>query len=219
MKPGAVEQLLLQHAYFKIKADSSTVDKKPLSVMLVDDETERALLVEQALAQHGYQVVCQLSSTASLRYHVERVQPDIIIIDMDSPDRDTLEHMTVISQHNPRPIVFFANHDDNPDSIKLAIQAGVSAYIVDGLTAKRVKPIIDVAVARFNEFQQLRHQLHNSQSQLAEQQLIDKAKRLLIKKQQMDEAKAFSTLRKLAMDRQQKMADVAKDVIAILEAL
>ena len=187
--------------------------------MLVDDETDRALLVEQTLAQHGYQVVCRLTSTAALRYHVERVQPDIIIIDMDSPDRDTLEHMTVISQHNPRPIVFFAGHDDSQDSIKLAIQAGVSAYIVDGLTAKRVKPIIDVAVARFNEFQQLRQQLHSSQNQLAEQQLIDKAKRLLMKKQQMDEAKAFNTLRKLAMDRQQKMAEVAKDVITILEAL
>ena len=213
---------MLHSRYNKAMADSSTVDKTPLSVMLVDDETDRALLVEQALAQHGYQVVCRLTSTAALRYHVERVQPDIIIIDMDSPDRDTLEHMTVISQHNPRPIVFFAGPNDNPDSadsIKLAIQAGVSAYIVDGLTAKRVKPIIDVAVARFNEFQQLRQQLHSSQNQLAEQQLIDKAKRLLIKKQQMDEAKAFSTLRKLAMDRQQKMAEVAKDVITILEAL
>ncbi|MEN3158457.1 ANTAR domain-containing protein [Alkalimonas sp. NCh-2] len=195
------------------------MERAELSVMLVDDETERAQLLEQALQQHGYQVICRLTSTAALRHHVERLQPDMIIIDMDSPDRDTLEHMAVISQHNPKPIVFFAEQDQDPDNIRLAIQAGVSAYIVDGLTPKRVKPILDVAIARFHEFQQLRQQLASSQTALAEQQLLEKAKRLLIKHRGCTEAEAFQTLRKLAMDRQQKMTEVARDLISLMEVL
>lgn len=189
------------------------ISKNVLSILLVDNQAERAAMVEQALQQGGHQVICQLSSTVSLGYHVERIQPDLIIIDMDSPDRDTLEHMTVVSQHNPKPIVFFANDDQNPDVYRQAIQAGVSAYIVDGLTASRVRPIVEVAIARFEEFQQLRQQLQQSQQQLLEQQLIDQAKRLLIKHQGCNETQAFNAMRKAAMDRQVKLADIARELL------
>ncbi|GGC03775.1 two-component system response regulator [Marinobacterium zhoushanense] len=190
-----------------------------LSVMLVDDETERAAMVEQELQAQGYTVVCRLTTTAALRHHVERVQPDIVIIDMDSPDRDTLEHMSVVNQQNPRPIVFFADKDDNPDNIRAAIKAGVSAYIVDGLKPNRVKPILDVAIARFEEFQSLRSELLQTRTELDDRKVIEKAKGMLMKHQGCDEEQAFRTLRKLAMDRSQKLVDVARSVIKVLEVL
>lgn len=190
-----------------------------LSVMLVDDETERAAMVEQELQAQGYTVVCRLTTTAALRHHVERVQPDIVIIDMDSPDRDTLEHMSVVNQQNPRPIVFFADKDDNPDNIRAAIKAGVSAYIVDGLKPNRVKPILDVAIARFEAFQSLRSELLQTRTELEDRKLIEKAKGMLMKHQSCDEEQAFRTLRKLAMDRSQKLVDVARSVIKVLEVL
>ncbi|KEA64535.1 Response regulator NasT [Marinobacterium lacunae] len=190
-----------------------------LSVMLVDDETERAAMVEQELQAQGYTVVCRLTTTAALRHHVERVQPDIVIIDMDSPDRDTLEHMSVVNQQNPRPIVFFADKDDNPNNIRAAIKAGVSAYIVDGLKPNRVKPILDVAIARFEEFQNLRSELLQTRTELEDRKLIEKAKGMLMKHQGCDEEQAFRTLRKLAMDRSQKLVDVARSVIQVLEVL
>lgn len=190
-----------------------------LSVMLVDDETERAAMVEQELQAQGYTVVCRLTTTAALRHHVERVQPDIVIIDMDSPDRDTLEHMSVVNQHNPRPIVFFADSDDSSDNIRAAIKAGVSAYIVDGLKPNRVKPILDVAIARFEEFQNLRSELLQTKTELDDRKVIEKAKGMLMKHQGCDEEQAFRTLRKLAMDRSQKLVDVARSVIQVLEVL
>lgn len=187
--------------------------------MLVDDETERAAMVEQELQAQGYTVVCRLTTTAALRHHVERVQPDIVIIDMDSPDRDTLEHMSVVNQQNPRPIVFFADKDDNPNNIRAAIKAGVSAYIVDGLKPNRVKPILDVAIARFEEFQSLRSELLQTRTELDDRKLIEKAKGMLMKHQGCDEEQAFRTLRKLAMDRSQKLVDVARSVISVLEVI
>jgi len=195
------------------------VGNEGLSVMLVDDETERAAMVEQELQAQGYTVVCRLTTTAALRHHVERVQPDIVIIDMDSPDRDTLEHMSVVNQQNPRPIVFFADKDDNPDNIRAAIKAGVSAYIVDGLKPNRVKPILDVAIARFEAFQSLRSELLQTRTELEDRKLIEKAKGMLMKHQSCDEEQAFRTLRKLAMDRSQKLVDVARSVIKVLEVL
>lgn len=184
-----------------------------LRVMLIDNEPERASLVCSALESQGYRVISQRASTTGLVAAVARDEPDIVIIDMESPDRDALENMSVLSQHAPRPIVFFASQSGDSETIQAAIRAGVSAYVVDGLQANRVRAVVDVAIARFREFQTLREQLLETRTALEDRKLIERAKGLLMKQQGCDEEQAYSVLRKIAMDRSQRLATVAQDVI------
>lgn len=184
-------------------------------VMLVDNEPERARLVRDALESQGYSVICQRDNTLGLVAAVASQEPDLVIIDMDSPDRDTLDTMAAMSEHAPRPIVFFASGQSDSNTIQDAVRAGVSAYIVDGLEEHRVKPIIDVAIARFHSFQALRHELLETRTALDDRKRVEQAKGLIMKHQGCDEEEAFRTLRKLAMDRSQRLGQVAEDVIAI----
>ncbi|MGH9896766.1 MAG: ANTAR domain-containing response regulator, partial [bacterium] len=126
--------------------------------MVVDECADRALLVERSLAARGHEVVARLRSGAGLREEVMRTEPDVIIIDVDSPDRDILEGMHAINRDHPRPIVVFAEDCDSA-TIETAVRAGVSAYVVDGLNEQRVMPILEVAIARFREFQTMRREL------------------------------------------------------------
>ena len=185
-----------------------------LRVMLVDRDRGRSALLERALTDAGYQVVARLAAGDNLAQRVREVVPDVIIIDMDSPDRDTLEHMHSITREQPRPIVMFAEEDD-AETIAKAVRAGVSASVVDGLSGPRVKPIVDVAIARFREFQALRRELDEVRSTLAERKLVDKAKGIIMKQRGCDEDQAYRALRKLAMDRNQRIADAARDVIGV----
>ncbi|MFQ3231660.1 ANTAR domain-containing response regulator [Reinekea sp.] len=189
-----------------------------LTVMLVDNVPARAAIVEQAMLDNGYRVIRRLESAKHLTVAVNECQPDIVIIDIESPDRDMLENMSRLSKDNPRPIVMFAEEDD-ATHIEAAIRAGVSAYIVDGMHPSRVKPILQVAVARFREFQALRTELETVKLQLEDRKLIEKAKGLIMKHQSCDESAAYKALRKLAMDRSQRMIDVATDVISVMELM
>ena len=186
-----------------------------LKIMLVDDQPARAAILEQALTDAGCTVVARLSSAQGLMKRVEEHQPDAIIIDIESPDRDMLEHMSVLNQHNPKPVIMFSDEDDS-STIEKAIRAGVSAYIVDGLNPKRVKSIMDVAVARFREFQALRGELEKTKNQLADRKLLDEAKSLLMKHKNLSEEEAYHAMRKMAMDRGQRMVDVAKNIISVM---
>ena len=189
---------------------------KRLNVLLIDDEPERVKAIKEALHSLGHHVVCQLPNTANLNKHVEDNHPDIVIIDMDSPNRDTLESMSTMSKNNPRPIVFFAEQQNDRKTMSDAINAGVSAYIADGLQADRVKAIMDTAIAHFDAHSSLRAELEKTKMQLADRKVIEKAKGMLMKHQGCDEKQAFETLRKLAMDRGQKLPDVAQNVIDVL---
>ncbi|APX92213.1 hypothetical protein BWR19_04245 [Halomonas sp. 1513] len=189
-----------------------------LDVLLVDDEEVRAAMVEEALVREGHRVICHLKSPASLNEMVARHQPDVVIIDMESPDRDILDSMTQLNRENPRPVVFFADHHD-PETMQSALKAGVSAYVVDGLAQGRVEPIIEVAIARFEAFQSMRQELDRTRTQLTERKRIERAKGLLMRHQSCDEEQAYQMLRKLAMDRGQRIAEVATSVIDILERL
>lgn len=191
-------------------------DTTQLRVLLVDDNRGRLAILEQALADAGHSVIAKLGTEANLGSEVSRHQPDVIIIDLDSPDRDTLEQMRTISRDQPRPIVMFAE-DDNSGTISQAIKAGVSAYIVDGLSSKRVKPLLEVAIARFREYQALREELAQAKSTLEDRKVIDQAKGLLMQHRGMNENEAYQALRKLAMDQGKKLAEVARNVIAIME--
>jgi len=188
-----------------------------LNVLLIDDQPERISTLRQALDSLGHKVVSQLPSASGLSRHVEQSKPDIVIIDMDSPDRDTLESMAAMSQSHPRPIVFFAEQEQDSSKISAAINAGVSAYIADGVQADRVRPIIETAIAHFHSYQQLRGELERTKDKLNERKVVEKAKGLLMKQHRCDEEQAYTILRNLAMDRSQKLADVAANVIEILE--
>jgi len=186
--------------------------------MLVDNEPARAAIVEQAMTDSGYRVIRRLENAKNLSEAVMESQPDMVIIDIESPDRDMLENMSRLTQDNPRPIVMFAEEDDSKH-VEAAIRAGVSAYVVDGVNSGSVKALLQVAIARFREFHALRSELESVKSQLEDRKLIDKAKGLIMKHQKCDEPAAYQALRKLAMDRSQRMTDVARNIISVMELM
>jgi response regulator NasT len=183
-----------------------------LSVLIVDDSPERADILRTALEQAGYQVAAALESSLALLKAVDSVKPDIIIIDTESPSRDVLEHVVIVSRDQPRPIVMFSS-DDAPESIRDAVRAGVSAYIVDGLSGARVKSIVDVAMARFEEYQRVLGELAEANLKLSERKLVDRAKGILMKNRGLNEEDAYHALRKLAMSNKKRMGEVAQSVI------
>ncbi|HEY3487837.1 MAG TPA: ANTAR domain-containing protein [Gammaproteobacteria bacterium] len=187
-----------------------------LRVLIIDNSPARTAILEEALSDSSYIVVARLTSSANLIIGVEDLKPDIIIIGIESPDRDTLECMQHVTRDNPKPIVMFAEQGGN-DTIQSAIRAGVSAYVIDGLSKNRVKSIMEVAIARFREFQAMQNELTEVKNKLAERRFIEKAKALLIEKHRMTEEEAYSALRKMAMNRNQRIAEVARNVISMLE--
>lgn len=189
-----------------------------LRVLLVEQDPERAVLVRAALGEAGYAVVAQVTNASELLAAVRSAQPDVIIIDRDSPDRDTLEHVCVITRDEPRPIVMFTQ-DKDQTRMRAALKAGVSAYVVDGLAADRVQPIVNVALARFEQWQALRQELDQAQTGLAERKAIDRAKGILMTQRRCSEDEAYRLLRKTAMDRNARLGEVAENVIAMAKLL
>lgn len=183
-----------------------------MRVLVVDESAERADVLRAALLAAGYEVTASLSSPLALLHTIERLRPEVIVIDTDSPSRDVLEHLVVMSQHTPRPVVMFAA-DRAPTTIREATRAGVSAYVVDGLDPSRIRVIVDAAVARFEEMQTLRTQLAEARERLAERKLVERAKGMLMKSRGIDEEAAYALLRKLAMDRQLKLAELARELL------
>ncbi len=183
-----------------------------LRVLVIDETHSRAADVCAALAMAGCQVAAILPTSLDLVEQVEKLTPDIVLIDTDSPSRDTLEHLGVMDERAPRPVIMLA-HDNDRNTIRSAMQAGVSAYIVDGLDPSRVQSVIDVAAATFDTFQGLRRERDEAQRKLADRKTIDRAKGILMKARDMDEDAAYKALRKLAMDRGRTLAAVAQDVI------
>lgn len=193
-------------------------DGRKLRVLLIDRSPGRAAILERALKDAGYAVAAKLAGVTNLYNEVERIEPDVIIIDLESPDRDMLEQMREISRDRPKPVVMFAEDDDS-DTIRQAVKAGVSAYVVDGLSAKRVKPLMEVAIARFREYQALREELLHAKVSLAERKVVEKAKGLLMRRRGMSEDEAYKALRKMAMDGNKRLAEVAENILAVADIL
>ena len=189
-----------------------------MRVLVVDESAERAETLRTALLHAGYEVSASLSSPLALLKTIETLEPDVIVIDTDSPSRDVLEHLVVMSQHTPRPVVMFAA-DRAPATIREATRAGVSAYVVDGLQPERIRPIVEAAVARFQEMQGLRDQLAEANQKLSERKVIERAKGLLMKSRNLDEEAAFAALRKAAMDRNLKLGEVAQRIVDAADLL
>ena len=185
---------------------------KPLRVMLVDDSSDRRAMLDEALSNVGCALVACVSNDANLLAAVESCDPDVILIDVEAPGRDTLESLETVQANIPRPMVMFSQ-DDNDESIRRATRAGVSAYVVDGLQAKRVRPIIDAAVARFQYFNFLEAELRQARNQLTERKDIDRAKGIIMQQRGVSEEVAYQSMRKLAMDSNQKLSQVARSII------
>lgn len=189
-----------------------------MKIMLVDESTERSLFMRLTLERLGHDIVAEIADSGRLYEAVRSHAPDAIIIDTESPSRDTLEHLCMITESCPRPIVMFTE-DAKRESIREAVRAGVTAYIVDGLAAERIEPIIETAVARFEAFQSMQTELAQTRSKLSERKLVERAKGILMKEKSLSEEDAFRMLRKLAMDRSAPMATVAEQVITYARLL
>jgi len=189
-----------------------------LKILVIDELRSRAGDICAGLALAGHQVVAVLASTADLAGEVSRIRPDVILIDTEAPSRDTLEHLATMERDMPRPVIIFAQESDD-ETIRRAIGAGVAAYVVDGLEPSRFKPVIDVAVARFQAHQALKQELHDATKKLSDRKLVDRAKGILMKSRGLDEDAAYVALRRLAMDRSQPLAAAAKDVVDMAKLL
>lgn len=186
--------------------------------MLVDNHLERSAPLKQSLVKAGCEVIAHLNDSANLNDEVGRLKPDVVIIDVDSPSRDTLEHICVMSQNAPRPVVMFT-HDDNSEMIRKATRAGVSAYVVGGLANEQMKPVMDAAIARFEEFRLLREELNVANTKLNERKVIERAKGLLMKQRGIDEEEAYSLLRNMAMSQNIRLATLAEQVVQAAKLL
>lgn len=201
--------------------DVSTLPKhdgEHRKVALVNESVERALLLEQALLEPGYHVVAKLARVRELVDQINVLKPDVIIIDMEQPDHDMLDELRLISRNYPRPILVFAQRSDE-HTIRQAMRIGVSSFVVDGWNSTRVKSLVEIAIARFEENQALREELDQAKITLAERKVIERAKGILMLRRKCDEQQAYGLLRKLAMDRNEKIVEIAHSVLDAAELL
>jgi two-component system, response regulator / RNA-binding antiterminator len=189
-----------------------------LRVLLVDGAADRAAWVKESLEASGFIVMAVLGTGTDLPRLVGDLSPDVIVVDIDSPDRDILEGMRQVALEHRRPVVMFSQ-DGDADMIRASVEAGVAAYVVDGLRPERVKPVVDVAIARFKQFQELYSELDKTKATLAGRKLVERAKGILMKRRHCDEEEAFRLMRKMAMDQKLRLMDVANKIIEAAELL
>lgn len=181
-------------------------------VLIVDAKSERSERLETALRTSGFTVVGSVRDHEDMAETVSRMAPDAIIIDSESPTRDTLEHFAALHRHYPRPMVMFAEHGTTAMT-RAAAQAGVSAYVVEGLSPAMLRSLIDVSILHFQDHSLLQAELERALHSLDERDLVDRAKRLLMQRRQLSESDAYTWLRRMAMNRSQRMAELAQAVI------
>jgi two-component system, response regulator / RNA-binding antiterminator len=191
---------------------------KPLSVLLIDDNPTRAEIVEAGLAAAGYRLLARLEGTQDLIGRVRELEPDVVVVSIDSPSRDTIEDMRRTTDLMPRPIALFVDRSD-PATIAAAMEAGVSAYVVKGLAQDRVRPVVDVAVAHFNRYHAMREELDRARLSLVERKTVERAKGLLMEQKGLSEDAAYKLLRKLAMDQNKRIGEVAREMVTYAKVL
>lgn len=189
-----------------------------LRVLLVTDTDKPIGELRVALARLGCEMLAEVAKPQALPRVVESERPDVVIIDTESPSRDTLEQLAVMNAAAPRPVLMFSA-DGNQSRIREAVEAGVTAYSVEGLAAERLAPILEVALARFAHEEKLRARLVKAENELADRKLIDRAKRLLMDRRRVSEQEAYAILRKRAMDQGEKLVEVARQLVSIAELL
>jgi response regulator NasT len=189
-----------------------------LKIVIVDENPVRAAILADGLREAGFTQVLRLDEHTNLLAHIYSIDPDVILIDLENPSRDVLEQMFQVSRAVKRPIAMFVDQSDSA-SIQASVDAGVSAYIVDGLRKERVKHILDLCISRFYAFSRLQAELDKTKTALEERKVIDRAKGILMKVKKISEEDAYALLRKTAMNENRKIAEVAQSVVTASELL
>ncbi|UZF92367.1 ANTAR domain-containing response regulator [Bosea sp. NBC_00550] len=189
-----------------------------LRILIVDANQVRAAIIEDGLRDAGYQHLIRVSVTTGLVAAIEAHDPDVVVIDLEDPSRDALADMFLVSKHIRRPITMFVDQSDSA-SIEAAVEAGVSAYIVDGLKKERMQPILQTCISRFNAFRKLREELDDARSQLEDRKTIDRAKSIVMRLKGLSEEEAYALMRRTAMNEKRKLVDIARSLITAAEML
>lgn len=195
-----------------LRAHNNSMSNVQLSVLVIDENQIRASIIEAGLRDAGYGQVTVVSDVQAIAQRIRDLEPDVIVIDLENPNRDMLESMFQLSRVVKRPIAMFVDRSDQA-SIEAAVEAGVSAYVVDGLRQERVKPILDMAISRFNAFSRMESELDAARSELAERKLIERAKGILMRTKAIDEQEAHALLRKTAMNQNRRLSEIAQSLI------
>jgi len=189
-----------------------------LSILIIDENRIRASIIEDGLREAGHTRVQVIHDVNEVGRTIAATAPDVIVIDLENPQRDTLEHFFSLSKAVQRPIAMFVDRSDRA-MIEKAVEAGVSAYVVDGLKKERVKPIMDMAISRFNAFARLTRELEEARSELEDRKIIEKAKGILMKTRGLSEEEAYKLLRSTAMNQNRRMVDIAQSLITAADLL
>lgn len=189
-----------------------------LSILVIDDNAIRASIIEAGLREAGHQAVQVITDIDGVARRIGEIAPDVVIVDLENPNRDVLEHFFAISRSLKRPIAMFVDKSD-PSEIEAAVEAGVSAYVVDGLRKDRIKPILDMAIVRFRAFSRLQDELEAARSELEGRKIIDKAKGILMSTRGLTEEQAYGLLRSTAMNQNRRIVEIAQALITASELL
>jgi response regulator NasT len=199
------------------KAPSSSPDQS-LKIVIVDESAVRAAILKEGLREAGFTEVVRIAEMTNLLARVYAIDPDVILIDLENPSRDVLEQMFQVSRVVKRPVAMFVDQSDTA-SIQASVDAGVSAYIVDGLKKERIKPILDTCISRFNAFARLQNEVDIARSALEERKVIDRAKGVLMKAKNLTEEEAYARMRRTAMNENKKIAEIAQSILTAAEML
>lgn len=189
-----------------------------LSILIIDENRIRASIIEDGLREAGHSRVAVIHDVNDVARTIAATAPDVIVIDLENPQRDTLEHFFSLSRAIQRPIAMFVDRSDRA-MIEKAVEAGVSAYVVDGLKKERVKPIMDMAISRFNAFARLTRELEEARSELEDRKVIEKAKGILMKTRGLTEEEAYKLLRTTAMNQNRRLVDIAQSLVTAADLL
>lgn len=189
-----------------------------LSILIIDENRIRASIIEDGLREAGHVRVRTIYDVSEVGRSIAASPPDVIVIDLENPKRDTLEHFFSLSRAVNRPIAMFVDRSDS-STIEKAVEAGVSAYVVDGLKKERVKPILDMAISRFNAFSRLTRELEEARSALEERRIVDAAKAILMKTRGLSEPDAYALLRSTAMNKNRRLVEIAQSLITAADLL
>jgi two-component system, response regulator / RNA-binding antiterminator len=194
------------------------VHRRALSIAIIDENPVRAATLEEGLREAGYVSITRIGEMTDLITRIYALDPDVIVIDLENPSRDVLEQMFQVSRAVRRPVAMFVDQADSA-SIQAAIDAGVSAYVVDGLRKERIRPILDLTISRFRAFARLQGELTAAKEALEDRKIIERAKGILMKGRQLSEKEAYTLLRKTAMNQKRKLVDVAQSVVTAAQLL
>jgi response regulator NasT len=207
-----------ESGYQPIMGKTQPTNMSSLVVLVIDENRIRASIIEAGLREAGYEQVTVIQDIDGIARRIADINPDVIVIDLENPNRDMLESMFQLSRAVKRPVAMFVDKSDEA-SIEAAVEAGVSAYIVDGLKQERVRPILKMAISRFNAFDRLSRELEEAKGALENRKTIDRAKNLLMKSRGISEEAAYALMRKAAMDQNRKIIEIAQSLITVADML